>query len=209
VLLIFLVLFATSCAPDPRKEAKAQETILIAEQTAQNMRQARQIERERADAARAKAKYQQAVWNANMAEMIQSVKTGIRVIGWSLVVSLSVMVVGFGWTVKETSIGLGQAAVAKAFVSAGLIHMDENTRTFPGFFDVKQFGDTKFVTMLATGQTYKLDEKQLANAALIAALAQVSTAGVLANAAAMNKNVDAAGLAMINPTIVELEGDKR
>lgn len=200
ILILLLLFAATSCAPDPRKEAKAQETVMIAKQTAANMEQARQIERERADAEKLKADYQQAVWDSALGTTQTTANTLVRFVGWSLTIALSVVVLGAAWTVKETSIGIGRTFVQFAEVRAGLIHMDRGTRTFPAFVDVRQMHGTRFIAKLADGGVMRLDAAQLADRQLIAALAQVSALGVFGQE--MREANDAAGMAMFQPDVI-------
>lgn len=196
MILIVGMLLLAACGPDPRKEAKAQETILLAEQTAANMEQTRQIEREQANAAQLKSEYWQAVWTTNTA----TVQSGMRLLSWVVFVALCVIVLGFAWTIKETAIGLGRTFVSFTEVRAGLIHMDKATRTFPGLVDVRQVHGTRVVGMLSTGGVIRLDVSKPADRQLIAALAQVSALGAAYQEMATSK--DPGGMAIMQPDVI-------
>ena len=130
-----------------------------------------------------------------------SVKRVANFVVYSIGIALCIIALGGGWTIKETAIGLGQARVARAQLEACLIHMDENTRTFPAF-TLKVIGGNQFLTMLATGETFKLDEKNAANPLLIAALAQVSTTGVYAREASKAAMVRGNEVQPFSPTVI-------
>lgn len=200
IFLILVMMFLAACAPDPRKEANAQKTLIESNQAALDAEQARAIRQTQADAEKVKSDYWQAVWDSALGTAQEAANTTVRFVGWSLTIALCVVVLGAAWTVKETSIGLGRTFVRFAEVRAGLIHMDKSTRTFPGFVDVRQLHGTRFVAMLATGQVLKLDAAQSADRQLIAALAQVATTGAAMQE--MRTANDARGMAMFQPDIV-------
>ncbi|MBI5933290.1 MAG: hypothetical protein HY867_06245 [Chloroflexi bacterium] len=198
---MFVFMTLTSCAVDPRKEAQAEKTRLEAEQAALDAEQARAIrEREEADAAM-REQFNQAVMQSTLGAAKARANTVVNVLGLSLAVFVGVVVVGSSMAVKTTVDGLGQALVVKAQLQASLVQMDAKTHSFPARLSV--IGGQQFLTMLNTGQTFRLDVPMEANPQLVAALAQVATSGVLADAASRDHRVDAAGVAMIQPTIID------
>lgn len=207
--LICLLMLATGCAPDPRKDAQAEQTRIEANQSALDAEQLRAVkEREEADAA-ARAAWWRAVWNEALSTAKFMGKIFVSAVSLSATASLCIVLVFGGWSVKNTVDGMGKAFVQRAELSASLIHMDAKTRTFPALFTVSEVAGRRILTVLATGQKLLMDEStNPADPRLIAALAQVSTAGVLADAA-RNGKADAAGLAMIQPTVIDLEGAVR
>lgn len=205
LLFVLLVMFTASCVPDPRKDAQAEKIRMEAAQAAKDSEQLRSINaRKEADEA-ARAAWWRKVWEASLDSAKAAAKVFVNFVSFALTVSLCVVLLGAGWTVKETTIGLGRAAVMRAELSAQLIHMDSKTRTYPALFTVSEVDGTRILTMLATGQKFLMDKNaNPADPRLVAALAQVSTAGVLA-AAASNPRTDAAGIAMIQPKIIDIQ----
>ena len=142
-----------------------------------------------------------AYWNAVFSSALYAVKQTAIFVVYSIGIALCVIIMGSGWTIKETTIGLGKARVARAELESSLIHMDENTRTFPAF-TVKTVDGNRFLTMLATGQTFKLNEPIDANPLLIAALAQVSTTGVYVREASKAAILRGGDVQPFDPTVI-------
>ena len=198
IVIVFLSLFLFGCGNQAAKdEAIAYQTRVETDQAALN---AQQVRLSNEETAKQKA-IDNAYWNAVFDSAMVSVKKVANFVVYSIGIALCVIALGGGWTIKETAIGLGQARVAKAQLEACLIHMDENTRTFPAF-TVKVIGGSQFLTMLATGETFKLDEKTAANPLLIAALAQVSTTGVYAREASKTAILRGNEVQPFNPTVI-------
>ena len=174
IILCLVVLSIVGCGNKAAlDEANAYR---ITQETIQAGLDAEQIRLAKTEAAKQKA-IDDAYWNAVWASSMVAIKRVANFVAYSVGIALCVIAIGGGLTVKETVSGLGKAHVARAELEACLIHMDENTRTFPAFA-LREVDGIRFVTMLASGQTLKLDEKTAANPLLIAALAQVSTTGV-------------------------------
>jgi outer membrane murein-binding lipoprotein Lpp len=178
-------------------EAKANQITVKIEQDALNQKQ----DRAEAVAAAEQKAIKDAYWNNVWNSVLVSVKKIANFVVYSVGIALCVIALGGGWTVKETVKGLGEARVDRARLEAQLIHMDENTRTFPAF-TMKTVGGGHFLTMLATGQTFKLDETIAANPLLIAALAQVSTTGVYAREASKAAILRGGEVETFNPTLI-------
>lgn len=204
VIAIGLLVALSSCAPDPRKAAEAEKIRLEAEAAAANAKQAREFAaRIEADEA-AKAEWARDVRDASLAE---AQKAGKFVV-WSFAAG-ACLVIAFGsFTAKNTVDMVGKAignyALMYAEVQSQLIHMDEKTRTYPAF-TVRTVDGSRILTVISSGQKFLMDgNANPADPRLVAALAQVSASGVLAQAAS-NPKTDAAGIAMINPTVIDLE----
>jgi len=174
----------------------------ITVETNQSALDATQVRSAKEEVARQKAiddTYKNEVWNSAMS----TVKQVANFVVYSVGIALCVAILGGGWTVKETAIGLGKARVARAELESSLIHMDENTRTFPAF-TIKSIDGNHFLTMLATGQTFKLNEPISANPLLIAALAQVSTTGAYAREASKAAMIRGNEVQPFDPTVITL-----
>jgi len=178
-------------------EAKAYQIVVETDQRALFDEQVR--------AANEKAAEQKAIedarWNDLFDHMVIAIKKVANFVVYSIGIALCVIALGGGWVTKETVIGLGQARVARAQLEACLIHMDENTRTFPAF-TMKTISGNHFITMLTTGQTFKLDAPIEANPLLIAALAQVSTTGVYAREASKAAIIRGGDVHPFDPTVI-------
>jgi hypothetical protein len=197
-ILILATFLLVGCGNKAAKdEAIAYQTRVETDQAALNAEQVRLANEE---AARQKA-IDDAYWNNVFDSAMVAVKKVANFVVYSVGIALCVIALGGGWATKETVIGLGQARVARAQLEACLIHMDENTRTFPAF-TMKTVGGSQFLTMLATGETFKLDEAKLANPLLIAALAQVSTTGVYAREASKAAMFRGNDVQTFNPTVI-------
>lgn len=207
---LMLIFALTACMPpDPRKDAQAEKIRQEAEQAALDAEQLRAVnEREEEDAA-ARSAWWRAVWDDALGAAKVMGKVFVSMVSLSATASLCIVLVFGGWSIKNTVDGVGKAMVIRAELSASLIHMDKETRTFPALFTVSEVDGRRILTVLATGQKLLMDAStNPADPRLIAALAQVTTAGVLADAARSGK-ADAAGLAMIQPTVIDLEGAVR
>ncbi|PIZ17483.1 hypothetical protein COY52_04435, partial [Candidatus Desantisbacteria bacterium CG_4_10_14_0_8_um_filter_48_22] len=166
-IIIILSLFLYGCGNRAAvDEAKAYQ---IRQETDQAFLNAEQMRKANEEAARQKL-INDTYWNGIFDSAMVSVKRVANFVVYSIGIALCIIALGGGWTIKETAIGLGQARVARAQLEACLIHMDENTRTFPAFA-IRNVNGSQFITMLATGQTFKLNKPIDANPLLVAALA--------------------------------------
>jgi len=193
-----LVFWLASCAPDPRKEAIAQVTILQAEQDAADREQARGIKQDAAEVEKARSEWTAEVWDSTKETAKERANTLVYFVGWSLTISLTLAVLAFGWTLKETSIGVGRAFVKFTQLRAGLIHMDQATRTFPLLQHIH--GTRYLLTNPNTDGVLRLDIKNPSDRQMIATLGLTSAIGALAQEARQSQ--DPTGMAMINPPIV-------
>jgi len=197
-IIIILSLFLYGCGNRAAvDEAKAYQ---IRQETDQAFLNAEQMRKANEEAARQKL-INDTYWNGIFDSAMVSVKRVANFVVYSIGIALCIIALGGGWTIKETAIGLGQARVARAQLEACLIHMDENTRTFPAF-TIRNVNGSQFMTMLATGQTFKLNKPIDANPLLVAALAQVSTTGVYAREASKVAMVRGSEVQPFDPTVI-------
>jgi len=140
-----------------------------------------------------------AYWNAVFSSALYTVKQIAVFVVYSIGIALCVIIMGSGWTIKETAIGLGQARVARAQLEACLIHMDRSTRTYPAFKSNILNGSC-FITMLETGQIFRLDKSQDANPLLVSMLAQTSAIGAFAQEASKVGVLHGNDVSVFNPT---------
>jgi len=197
-IIIILSLFLYGCGNRAAvDEAKAYQ---IRQETDQASLNAEQMRKANEEAARQKL-IDDTYWNGIFDSAIVSVKRVANFVVYSIGIALCIIALGGGWTIKETAIGLGQARVARAQLEACLIHMDRSTRTYPAFKSNILNGSC-FITMLATGETFKLDEAKIANPLLVAALAQVSTTGVYAREASKAAMLHGNDIQAFDPTVI-------
>ena len=138
-------------------------------------------------------------WNGIFDSAIVSVKRVANFVVYSIGIALCIIALGGGWTIKETAIGLGQARVARAQLEACLIYMDRSTRTYPAFKSNILNGSC-FITMLETGQIFRLDKSQDANPLLVSMLAQTSAIGAFAQEASKVGVLHGNDVSVFNPT---------
>ncbi len=204
VAIAILLMVLTACGADPRREAAAYETRVIADQTAANMEQARAIEAQQEAERAAAAAYRQQVWDASIETAKSMGKFFIAINAFVLTLAVAFVVGSGAFTVRQTVAGVGDALVLKAMTQAALIHMDKSTRTFPSL--ITEMNGTKFLTNQSTGQTWRLDKETLANPHMIAMLAQVAATGAALQE--MKGAKDAGGMAIFQPEIIEASTER-
>lgn len=203
VAIAILLMLLTACGADPRREAKAYETRMLAEQTAADREQARQVEAQREAERAAEAAYRRQVWDASLETAQTMGRFFVAVNAFVLTLAVAFVVGSGALTVRRTVSGLGDAVVLRALTQAALIHMDKGTRTFPSL--LTDINGTKFLTSQSTGQTWRLDEKALANPQALAMLAQVASTGAAMQE--MKGAHDAGGMAIFQPEVIEASVD--
>lgn len=174
-LVAVMVFFLSACDLDnPRAEADAYQTRLLAEVAATATAQATELERQNAlidlENRRARQADLQLAWQ--------------RLIYTSGLIAIPVVafvLVYFGKTTVTTVQGLGEAAVLAAQTKAALIHLDEKTRTFPLVQHIH--GERFLLHDPNTGGTSVLDMSQASDRQLIASSGAVRLAGVVAREA--------------------------
>jgi hypothetical protein len=175
-LLIILFTFALSaCELDnPRADADAYQTRLLAEVAATATAQATEIERQNAliDLENRRAR---------QAELQLAWQRLIYTAGLVAMPVISFVLIYLGKTTVSTAQGLGEAAVLAAQTKAALIHLDEKTRTFPLVQHIH--GERFLLHDPNTGSTSVLDISQTADRQMIASSGAVRLAGVVAREA--------------------------
>jgi len=195
-IIIILSLFLYGCGNRAAvDEAKAYQ---IRQETDQASLNAEQMRKANEEAARQKL-IDDTYWNGIFDSAIVSVKRVANFVVYSIGIALCIIALGGGWTIKETAIGLGQARVARAQLEACLIHMDRSTRTYPAFKSNILNGSC-FITMLETGQIFRLDKSQDANPLLVSSLAQTSAIGAFAQEASKVGVLHGNDVSVFNPT---------
>jgi len=195
-IIIILSLFLYGCGNRAAvDEAKAYQIRQETDQVSLNAEQTRKANEE---AARQKL-IDDTYWNGIFDSAIVSVKRVANFVVYSIGIALCIIALGGGWTIKETAIGLGQARVARAQLEACLIYMDRSTRTYPAFKSNILNGSC-FITMLETGQIFRLDKSQDANPLLVSMLAQTSAIGAFAQEASKVGVLHGNDVSVFNPT---------
>jgi hypothetical protein len=174
-LAVATVLLLSACELDnPRADADAYQTRLLAEVAATATAQATELERQNAliDLENRRARqtelqfaWQRLIYTAGLVAM--------PVVGYVLIY--------LGKITVSAAQGLGEAAVLAAQTKAALIHLDEKTRTFPLVQHIH--GERFLLHDPNTGSTSVLDMSQTADRQLIASSGAVRLAGVVAREA--------------------------
>ena len=175
LLLVLLAFALTACNLDnPRADAEAYQTRILAEVAATATAQATEIERQNAMLDLENRQARQAELQLATQRLIYfSGLVAIPVVGFVLI--------SIGKTTVTSAQGLGEAVVLAAQTRAALIHLDEKTRTFPLLQHVH--GERFLVHDPNTGGTTMLDMKNPADRQLIATSGAVRLAGVVAREA--------------------------
>ena len=199
--LIFAFLFLwlmTSCAPDPRKQAKAKQIQEQAQQDALNQEQNRiqamqihdlQIQAEQLELDRTKA-------------IELEKRTGLRTMTqWGFIFGtacLCFVIFKVSQTFVLTTQQIAAAAAHAAEVKSNLIYLDDKGQ-FPAL--IQHVGKGVYsLTDLNTETVLMLDSRNPGDRQMIAGAIAIRHTGVLADRAA--KSNDAAGMSLINPPII-------
>jgi hypothetical protein len=193
-LYCLLILLLTACAPDPRKQAIADETISGAQQNALDRSQQRQIAADLhqskmsdlAAATTARQTAQQLLWQN---------------LGYSLIALIWVSSLGIAVGVAYTSIAASRAIARRAELQANLVRLDPVTRQYPLLLQYVGKGSYTLANP-NTGSVMYLDTRQPEHRQLIQASGAVQLAGVIAREAAHSR--DPRGLASIMPILTDM-----
>jgi hypothetical protein len=197
VLVMVLAWVLVGCAADPRNQADAYKTRIIAEQAAADRVQLRAAAGQAAALAQAEQEQTSAARVAAEARLI----TWLAVAG-SLAGSLAVIGLGVGLAVSF--VGAGRGVYRLAEVRACLIPLAENTRQFPLILAYTGRGRYSLANP-NTGGVALLDTRRDDDRQLIAAAGAVQLAGSVAREA--RRSDDAAGVVpAVNPTVIDLAG---
>jgi hypothetical protein len=201
LLLIFLLLVITACAPDPRKEAQAYQTRIEADQYAldeqQNRQHAEEMQKIQVQQAILEEQHREATaaeWRAGLNLMIHY---GFKFATFGL----CMMIVAFGVSFSWTSIGVARATARLAIVRANLIQLNPTTRQFPLIIQ-HIHGSRYMLHNPNTGSVVKLDTTNPADRQLIATSGATQIAGVMAQEA--RQSTDPAGVAIVQPPVVDV-----
>jgi hypothetical protein len=204
--ILFLILVMSACAPDPRREAEAYQIKSQADQDALNQSQQRQHSEDvhaveiqalqvqqtiRAEELRVEQELREATAREMQNGTNRMIKYGF-IFGTFALCTLFVSV-SYGF------VGVARAQVRAAEVKANLIPLDSVTRQFPAL--LQYVGKGKYsLTNLNVNGTLMLDTRNDADRQMIATAGATQIAGVIASEAA--KSNDAAGVAIIRPTVI-------
>ena len=183
LLILLVIILAAGCAPDPRNQADADKTRLLAEQQAADQTQARKQAADLHTQALRDAEQTQAVRVAAKNRMIG----GASVIGLITLAALAAASV-FVY-VTRLAPGLAAAAVTAADLRARLIPLDKITRQYPLL--QTQHNGQPMLTNPNAGQVLELTAGHDPNPQQIAATGQTQTVGLIADAAARMHNSEA------------------
>ena len=195
-----IVLVLSACNLDnPRADADAYETRILAEVAATATTQAIEIERQN-------AMIDLENRHAFQAELQFAWQRLIYVTGLVAIPVVSFVLIFLGKTTVSTVQGLGEATVLIAQTRAALIHLDEKTRTFPLVQHIR--GDRYLLHDPNTGGTSVLDMNSPVDRQLIASSGAVRLAGAVAREARQAEDATGVSLATNVPIIdaAETEG---
>jgi len=204
ILLLFLFVMMTACAPDPRKEAEAYTTKIQADQAALDAQQNRthieglyqfQIQQLAMDEQDRKA--WQVQWQLAMNRAIWLGSLTIIICACFAIISVT-------RTTNKTIAGIGTALIRRADVAANLIKLDKITRQFPLFIQ-HVHGDKYVLHNPNVGSVVMLDTNKEPDRQLIATAGATQIAGVIAQEA--RQSTDPAGVAIIQPPIVNVKDE--
>ena len=200
--IILLLIFVNACAPDPRKEAEAYKTRIEADQNALNSQQNRQ---QKADlhAVQVEAlKVEQGHKEATAAQWREGLNKMIHYGFIFATISLCVSLLALTFSFSYSSVGMAKATVRAMDVRANQIMLDRVTRQFPLFIQ-HVHGDKYALHNPNAGSVVMLDVSNPADRQLIATSGATQIAGVIAQEA--SRSADPAGVAIIQPPIVDVE----
>lgn len=201
---MFLAVVLSSCAPDPRKEAKAFEVKTLAEQEALNQAQQRAYNEDLQAIRIQEAKIEEMHKEATAAEWRAGLNKAIH---WGFnffTIGLCAFVLAFAYSASRASIGLADVTVRAASVRANLIHMDEATRSYPLL--MQYLGKGRYsLAQPGINSVLMLDTRNDPDRQLIATSGLSQLAGTIAQEAA--RSSDPSGIAVMQPPIVSFKDE--
>jgi hypothetical protein len=199
-LLAMLALTVISaCTPDPRKEAQAYATRSEADQSALTQTQQRQQSQDLHAIEMQQKQLEQQKREATKLEWIAAAKRIINAGGYVMAVCVGVIIIYATITIKNTMIGIGNATVMKAEITANLIHLDTNGQ-FPAL--IQRMGGGKWsLTDLNTKTTMLLDVRNNPDAQLVAGAIAIRHDVALAHEARLSKD-SGENIVTITPPII-------
>lgn len=195
VFLVFALL--VGCAPDPRNEADAQRTRLLAAQAALDSAQARTQQQAQFELAQREREQ-------ISGQMVASTMQFVRWVWWMATIAVCMGLAGAGFGGGFGLAGLGKAAAKKADLQARLISLDKTTRQYPVL--VQPLGHGKYtLTNPNTGQCLQLNIRKEADRQMIASSGAVQVVGMLGYEARMSKNAQGVALVGTTPVVIGAE----
>ncbi len=208
ILMVCAFMTITACAPDPRKDAQAEQIRSEARQNALNQQQARQ-QKAALDAvalqnAQLEASQKQATAQAWSAGWNMTLKFAFYVFTAGVCYVLFMASRSIATSFATASEGLSTAIVRKAEVRANLIALDPVTRQYPIY--LQYLGNGRFSAVnLNVNAVLMLDTRSEPDRQMIAAMGATQYAGALAREARQSN--DPAGMAMINAPVIDAKSE--
>jgi len=203
LILVMLWILMSGCTPDPRKQAQAFEIQSKAEQDALNNEMDRQHAEELHDIQvqelQLEEQHREATakeWRAGLNKMIH-----YGFIFGTIGVCVSLLALAYSFS--RGAIGVANATARMAEMRANLIYLDATTRQFPLFQHVH--GERFAMHNPNDGSVVMLDMSNPADRQKIATSGATQIAGVIAQEARQSN--DPAGVAIINPPVIEVQAD--
>jgi len=190
------LILLTSCGADPRKEAQAYATRSEANQEAFD----RQIAREQSNDLHQYEMDRKEAKAAAIDKAANAVYGAIKIFGPLAVAVACLALAASFWTASR---GIARAAVTYAELRANLIHMDKDTRTYPMLRHVH--GTRYALANPNTESVVMLDVHNESDRQLLASFGATQLNGAVAQEARLSQ--DPAGLAMMNPAIINYQED--
>ena len=195
VLWVILLCLLAGCAGDPRNQADAYATRLLADQEAADQAQ----EREQDEVTFAMAN---SVDEALQAERIAAREKLIR---WTSIfgtfgICMVILATAGGYSLA--ALATGKALAQASMTRAGLIGLSEKTRQYPLLLHRMPDGNGLYtLTNPNNGQVLRIDLKKEPDRQMVAAMNTVQFAGVLAREG--RRAQDAASISAIRPQIID------
>ena len=200
--ILLLLILASACAPDPRKEAQAFQIRSQAEQDALNSEQNRQQAEDLLTVQIQQLQLEEQHREATAREWRAGLNTMIRYGFIFGTIGLCAVLLALAFSFSYGSAGTAKAIARAAEVRANLIYLDPVTREYPAF--LQYLGHGKFsLTDLNKKVTLLLDTRSEPDRQMIATSGAVRLAGVIASEA--SKSNDPAGVSIIQPTVIDVQ----
>ena len=203
IMFLLLVSMALAgCAPNPKDIAKAEVLRSEAQQSALDATRAREQQTRLDEIEIQNAEREQEVKDA---ALVNKKHASEKVTYWSgiaITISLVIVILAIGVSGSIAIYGSGRAFARAAMVRAQLIYLDKNTGQYPL---VLEYAGKGLVTLTDpnTNTTLLLNTRNEPDRLMIQSAAAIRHVGILANASSKSK--DSAGVAMVQPLIIDAE----
>lgn len=200
ILFFAFALLLAGCGPNPIQQAEANDQYVRTNQEMLDAEQAREFKTEMDKITVQDAARKQTIKDAALENMKASAALAAKIGGFTLAVTLCMMIISIGQAARVAVIGLGEATARAAMVRASLIQLDARTGQYPAFV---QANGKVFLSMsdINTGKTLLLDMKNEADQMMIQAAAAIRYGGVVASHAAKSQQPD--GVSIIEPLMLK------